>query len=156
MNSTSTPQILEDLKVTAEKFLAVYPEICALVAAQPATAQISEPIPYQITEKSEEHLISQLLQKLGTPLHIKGYRYLSTAIQMVSQDYLLLFAVTKELYPSIAKIYDTTPSRVERAMRHAVRVMDRNGGGYYSLNFTSQPTNSEFLAWCVETLKFQK
>ena len=151
MNSTSTPQILEDLKVTAEKFLAVYPEICALVAAQPV---INQPV-FEPTIESEEHRISRLLQKLGTPLHIKGYRYLSTAIQMVSQDYLLLFAVTKELYPSIAKIYDTTPSRVERAMRHAVRVMDRNGGGYYTLNFTSQPTNSEFLAWCVETLKFQ-
>ncbi|AEG59347.1 sporulation initiation factor Spo0A C-terminal domain-containing protein [Desulforamulus ruminis] len=152
MNPTNTPQILEDLKVTAEKFLAIYPEICALVAAQPATTQPVEPEP---TIESEEHRISRLLQTLGAPLHIKGYRYLSTAIQMVSKDHLLLFAITKELYPAVAKAHDTTPSRVERAIRHAIGLMADKCNDFYAKSFDDQPTNSEFLAWCVEALKFQ-
>ena len=98
--------------------------------------------------------ITNIIHEIGVPAHIKGYMYLREAITMVVNDMELLSAVTKELYPSIAKKYNTTASRVERAIRHAIEVAWGRGQieainklfGYTIHNEKGKPTNSEFIA----------
>ena len=98
--------------------------------------------------------ITSIIHEIGVPAHIKGYMYLREAITMVVNDMELLSAVTKELYPSIAKKYNTTASRVERAIRHAIEVAWGRGQvdainklfGYTVHNEKGKPTNSEFIA----------
>jgi two-component system response regulator (stage 0 sporulation protein A) len=105
--------------------------------------------------------ISSTLQKIGMTCNLKGYRYVRTAIAMVYEDSDLLGLVTKELYPSIARQYGTTGSRVERAIRHAVETAWNKGNrtfvdtlfkGTVSYN-KSKPTNSEFIALLADELK---
>lgn len=101
-----------------------------------------------------EKLVRELLTELGTPDHIKGHRYLVTALRAVVEDPDILDAVTKEIYPEVAAMHNTTGSRVERAIRHAVEVTWDRGDwevlGKYFGNTVSltkgKPTNSEFLA----------
>ena len=75
-----------------------------------------------VNSQSAELVISETLCKIGVPAHIKGYRYLRTAIAMCAEDPQMIGAVTKLLYPAVAKMYSSTPSRVERAIRHAIAV----------------------------------
>jgi two-component system response regulator (stage 0 sporulation protein A) len=101
-----------------------------------------------------EKMIRELLTNLGTPAHIKGHRYLVTALQQVVENPDLLGAVTYKLYPGVAKVYNTTASRAERAIRHAIEVTwDRGDWSVLSTYFGNtvsltkgKPTNSEFLA----------
>lgn len=82
-------------------------------------------IPQQIDKKSEdglEALVTNIIHEVGVPAHIKGYQYLREAIMMVVNDIDIINQITKQLYPDIAKKYHTTPSRVERAIRHAIEV----------------------------------
>lgn len=107
--------------------------------------------------------ITNIMHRLGVPAHIKGYIFIREAIQMVLKDMELLSAVTKELYPTIAKLYDTTPSRVERAIRHAIGVASLRGEieiinklfGYSINNGKTKPTNSEFIAIVAENLRLK-
>ncbi|MBS6888041.1 MAG: sporulation transcription factor Spo0A [Clostridium sp.] len=104
--------------------------------------------------------ITSIIHEIGVPAHIKGYMYLREAITMVVNDMELLSAVTKELYPSIAKKYNTTASRVERAIRHAIEVAWGRGQvdainklfGYTVHNEKGKPTNSEFIAIIADKL----
>lgn len=104
--------------------------------------------------------ITNIIHEIGVPAHIKGYMYLREAITMVVNDMELLSAVTKELYPSIAKKYNTTASRVERAIRHAIEVAWGRGQieainklfGYTVHNDKGKPTNSEFIAIIADKL----
>ena len=108
-----------------------------------------------------ETAATEILLKLGIPAHIKGYRYLRTAILLSVYDAGQLSAVTKILYPNVAREYNTTASRVERAMRHAIDIAwtraDINdvtnffGCSYYS--HESTPTNSEFIALAADKLR---
>lgn len=98
-------------------------------------------------------LITNVIEELGIPAHIKGYRYVRQAIEMVIKDMDLLSAVTKELYPQIAEEFDSTPSRVERAIRHAIDVAWQRGNqealkNYFqnNMNENVKPTNSQFIA----------
>ncbi|MDI6602177.1 MAG: sporulation initiation factor Spo0A C-terminal domain-containing protein, partial [Thermoanaerobacteraceae bacterium] len=99
----------------------------------------------------------------GVPAHIKGYVYLRDAIMMVINNMDLLGAVTKELYPAIAKKYNTTSSRVERAIRHAIEVAWGRGKletidnifGYTIQNDKGKPTNSEFIAMIADKLRLE-
>lgn len=112
---------------------------------------------------SLEAEITNIIHEIGVPAHIKGYLYLREAIQMVVSDVELLSAVTKELYPSIAKKYNTTPSRVERAIRHAIEVAWSRGQvdainrifGYTIHNNKGKPTNSEFIAMVADKLRLK-
>lgn len=112
---------------------------------------------------SLEAEITNIIHEIGVPAHIKGYLYLREAIQMVVNDVELLSAVTKELYPSIAKKYNTTPSRVERAIRHAIEVAWSRGQvdtinrifGYTIHNSKGKPTNSEFIAMVADKLRLK-
>ena len=98
-------------------------------------------------------LITEIIQELGIPAHIKGYRYVRQAVEMVIKDMDILSAVTKELYPRVAEEFDSTPSRVERAIRHAIDVVWERGNQaalkrYFknNLNENVKPTNSQFIA----------
>jgi two-component system response regulator (stage 0 sporulation protein A) len=121
-----------------------------------------------VSEKSKAPLdleteITNIIHEVGVPAHIKGYMYLREAITMVVNDMELLSAVTKELYPSIAKKYNTTASRVERAIRHAIEVAWGRGQieainrlfGYTIHNDKGKPTNSEFIAIIADKLRLK-
>lgn len=110
-----------------------------------------------------EEEITGIIHEIGVPAHIKGYMYLREAITMVVNDMELLSAVTKELYPSIAKKFNTTASRVERAIRHAIEVAWGRGQvetinklfGYTIHNDKGKPTNSEFIAMVADKLRLK-
>ena len=115
-------------------------------------------------EKNLEIEITNIIHEVGVPAHIKGYHYLRDAILMVVEDMDLLGAVTKELYPAIAKANNTTPSRVERAIRHAIEVAWNRGKletidalfGYTVQNDKGKPTNSEFIAIIADKLRIER
>lgn len=118
---------------------------------------------YVDSSKSLEARITNIIHEIGVPAHIKGYHYLRDAITMVVEDIGLLSAVTKELYPRIAEKHNTTPSRVERAIRHAIEVawtrgrMDtiENIFGYTIDTDKGKPTNSEFIAMVADKLRLE-
>jgi len=105
--------------------------------------------------------VTTMMHQIGIPAHVKGYQYIRDAILMVVEDVSLLGAVTKELYPGIAKKYDTAPSRVERGIRHAIELAWERGHTDtlkrifgYSMNIERQkPTNSEFIALLADKLR---
>ena len=105
--------------------------------------------------------VTTMMHQIGIPAHVKGYQYIRDAILMVVEDVSLLGAVTKELYPAIAKKYDTAPSRVERGIRHAIELAWERGHTDtlkrifgYSMNIERQkPTNSEFIALLADKLR---
>jgi two-component system response regulator (stage 0 sporulation protein A) len=105
--------------------------------------------------------ITQIMRDVGVPAHIKGYQYMRDAIMMAVKDREIISAVTKRLYPELAKSYKTTPSRVERAIRHAIEVAWNRGRvdtindlfGYTINTRKGKPTNSEFIAMVADTLR---
>lgn len=115
------------------------------------------------SNKSLEARVTNVIHEIGVPAHIKGYIYLREAILMVIQNMDLLGAVTKELYPNIASKYNTTPSRVERAIRHAIEIAWTRGKidtidkifGYTVNNNKGKPTNSEFIAMVADKLRLE-
>ncbi|MDW0111331.1 sporulation transcription factor Spo0A [Sporosarcina aquimarina] len=116
-----------------------------------------------VTQKVLDTAITTTIKEIGVPAHIKGYSYLREAIQMVYNDNELLGAVTKILYPDIAEKYKTTPSRVERAIRHAIEVAWNRGNydvisktfGYTVHHLKSKPTNSEFIAMIADKIRLE-
>ena len=110
-----------------------------------------------------ETQVTKILHKIGVPSHIKGYQYLRTAIIMTVENNNLINSVTKILYPSVAKTYETTSSRVERAIRHAIEVAWDRGDldvlnsyfGYTIQNERGKPTNSEFIAMISDNLRLK-
>lgn len=112
--------------------------------------------------QSIEVQITKILHKLGVPSHIKGYLYLREAIESVVKNVELLGAITKELYPEVADTFDTTSSRVERAIRHAIEVAWKRGNEkelkkYFenTLSNDSKPTNSQFIARIADELRLK-
>lgn len=107
--------------------------------------------------------VTSVMHEIGVPAHIKGYQYLRDAIMMVINNLDIINSITKQLYPSIARQYNTTPSRVERAIRHAIEVawsrgqveaIDQLFG--YTINLgKGKPTNSEFIAMVADKLRLQ-
>ncbi len=110
-----------------------------------------------------ETQVTQIIHQIGVPAHIKGYQYLRTAILMTISDSEIINSVTKVLYPSVAKKYSTTTSRVERAIRHAIEVAWDRGDvdtlnsyfGYTIQNNRGKPTNSEFIAMIADNLRLK-
>ena len=104
--------------------------------------------------------MTDMIHEIGIPAHIKGYHYLRDAIIMAVDDMDVLNAITKVLYPTIAKMHQTTASRVERAIRHAIEVAWSRGKldtldelfGYTVSNGKGKPTNSEFIALIADTI----
>ena len=107
--------------------------------------------------------VTNIIHEIGVPAHIKGYQYLRDAIMMSVDDSEMLNSITKILYPSIAKQHGTTPSRVERAIRHAIEVAWSRGKmdtlddlfGYTISNGKGKPTNSEFIALITDKIRLQ-
>ncbi|PFT35684.1 sporulation transcription factor Spo0A [Bacillus cereus] len=113
--------------------------------------------------KNLDASITSIIHEIGVPAHIKGYMYLREAISMVYNDIELLGSITKVLYPDIAKKYNTTASRVERAIRHAIEVAWSRGNidsisslfGYTVSMSKAKPTNSEFIAMVADKLRLE-
>ena len=111
-------------------------------------------------EPSLEAVVTDIIHEIGVPAHIKGYQYLREAIILTIQDMDIINAVTKVLYPAVAKKFNTTASRVERAIRHAIEVAWDRGDietlqkffGYTVSNIKGKPTNSEFIAMIADCL----
>lgn len=107
--------------------------------------------------------VTDMIHEIGVPAHIKGYQYLREAIMMSVQEPDMLGAITKVLYPTIAKRYQTTSSRVERAIRHAIEVAWNRGRmetldnlfGYTINTGKGKPTNSEFIALIADRIRLQ-
>ena len=107
--------------------------------------------------------VTKIIHQIGVPAHIKGYQYLRTAILMTIEDNDIINSVTKVLYPTVAKKYQTTTSRVERAIRHAIEVAWDRGDidtlnsyfGYTIQNSRGKPTNSEFIAMIADNLRLK-
>lgn len=116
-----------------------------------------------INDISLETKVTEIIHEVGVPAHIKGYQYLREAIIMSVNDMEMLNSITKILYPGIAKKYQTTASRVERAIRHAIEVAWSRGKmdtiddmfGYTINNGKGKPTNSEFIALITDKIRLQ-
>ncbi len=115
-------------------------------------------------EPSLEAVVTDIIHEIGVPAHIKGYQYLREAIILTVNDMDAINAVTKVLYPAVAKKFATTPSRVERAIRHAIEVAWDRGDletlqkffGYTVSNIKGKPTNSEFIAMIADSLTLRR
>ncbi len=124
---------------------------------------IQESRPMELTENDIETQVTKVIHQIGVPAHIKGYQYLRAAIIMAVHDNEIINYVTKMLYPSVAKKYQTTSSRVERAIRHAIEVAWDRGDvdtlnsyfGYTIQNNRGKPTNSEFIAMISDNLRLK-
>ena len=139
-----------------------------LATSAPAPAQFSSSAyPSVTTVGSALNLVSEVtttMHQIGIPAHINGYQYIRDAILMVVEDASLIGAVTKELYPGIAKKYNTASSRVERGIRHAIELAWERGNKDslkrifgYAMNIDRQkPTNSEFIALIADKLTMMK
>lgn len=116
----------------------------------------------QINDKFDlENCVSELMRQIGVPAHIRGYKYIRQAILLSLEDGEMLNAITKQLYPTVAKTYKTTPSRVERAIRHAIEVAWTRGDievltsmfGYTVKTSKGKPTNGEFISMLTDRLR---
>ncbi|MGI6487212.1 MAG: sporulation transcription factor Spo0A [Syntrophothermaceae bacterium] len=123
----------------------------------------SAPRTMPVTKRDLEVEVTHIIHEIGVPAHVKGYQYLRDAIMLVVEEINFLGAVTKELYPAIAEKYGTTPSRVERAIRHAIELAWDRGDidkinkffGYTVNGDRGKPTNSEFIAIIADRLRLE-
>ncbi|MBW5446760.1 sporulation transcription factor Spo0A [Cohnella sp. CFH 77786] len=137
----------------------------ASVSSGSSTAGVirSNIVPISGKPKNLDANITSIIHEIGVPAHIKGYQYLREAITMVYNNIEILGAITKTLYPAIAEKFKTTPSRVERAIRHAIEVAWTRGNidsishlfGYTINIAKSKPTNSEFIAMVADKLRIE-
>ena len=151
-------QMLYELLMRNEGF-----QIMINVPLQEESGENSENIMVEKKEHDLEKDVTDIIHEIGVPAHIKGYQYLREAIMISVEDNEMLSAVTKILYPAIAKKYHTTSSRVERAIRHAIEVAWNRGNmdildsmfGYTINVGKGKPTNSEFIALIVDKIRLQ-
>jgi len=133
------------------------------VIRKSASAPSYRPQQAEPKSKNLDASITSIIHEIGVPAHIKGYMYLREAISMVYNDIELLGSITKVLYPDIAKKFNTTASRVERAIRHAIEVAWSRGNidsisslfGYTVSMSKAKPTNSEFIAMVADKLRLE-
>lgn len=117
----------------------------------------------KLSESDIENRVTAMIHEVGVPAHIKGYSYLRLAIMLVLEDRQLIESITKLLYPTVAKKFDTSASRVERAIRHAIEVAWTRGDtetlngifGFTINQAKGKPTNSEFIAMISDRLRLQ-
>ncbi len=137
--------------------------LCAHIAALAAAREGIQSVHESDNTPDIETQVTKIIHQIGVPAHIKGYQYLRTAILLTVKDSDIINSVTKILYPSVAKKYQTTTSRVERAIRHAIEVAWDRGDvdtlnsyfGYTIQNNRGKPTNSEFIAMIADNLRLQ-
>ena len=139
----------------------LYERIVEVAREQPAAVLAAAP---QAADESVDERITNLFLTLGIPAHIKGYQYLREAVRMVLENHDVINRITKELYPGIARKFDTSASKVERAMRHAIEVAWTRGRldavnqmyGYRVFAREDKPTNGEFIAMVSDKLSAKK
>ena len=142
---------------------AMIAERAELILRQGAGAPSGRIVPLNTGETDLQIMVSDIMHELGVPAHIKGYTYLREAIIMTVNAQELMSSVTKVLYPTVAKKYGTTASRVERAIRHAIEVAWDRGDidvlgayfGYTIQNSRGKPTNSEFIAMIADKIRLK-
>ena len=135
----------------------------SLLNARSASGTGADPAAEEDGTQDIETQVTRIIHQIGVPAHIKGYQYLRTAILLTVRDSDMINSVTKVLYPSVAKKYQTTTSRVERAIRHAIEVAWDRGDvdtlnsyfGYTIQNNRGKPTNSEFIAMIADNLRLK-
>lgn len=133
------------------------------VLSSKSTPTIYETAKEAVSDRSLESEITSVIHEIGIPAHIKGYQYLRDAIMLSIRDNDVINSITKVLYPTIAKNYQTTASRVERAIRHAIEVAWSRGNvdtinemfGYTVNKGKGKPTNSEFIALISDKIRLQ-
>lgn len=163
LSSMSLQSIEEQMINAGADYFFIKPVSPELIAKRiiSLTGWKSEKAKKDVYSGDVEIVISDIMRQIGVPAHIKGYQYLRTAIKLSVEDDEMLSSVTKLLYPTVAKLYSTTPSRVERAIRHAIEVAWDRGdvdvlSSYFGYTIQSQrgkPTNSEFIAMIADKLK---
>jgi two-component system response regulator (stage 0 sporulation protein A) len=150
-----------DVQVLAERVSQLVSWRSIGISSTAGPAQAALPV---IRSRSDlEMMISEIMHQVGVPAHIKGYQYLREAIILSIEDTEMISSVTKVLYPTVAKTFKTTPSRVERAIRHAIEVAWDRGDvdvlnsyfGYTIQNQRGKPTNSEFIAMISDKLRLK-
>ena len=150
-----------DMEAVAERIRQVAGKLRNMGAAAAVQMSMVQP---QKQEPSLESVVTEIIHEIGIPAHIKGYQYLREAIIRTVNDMEIINAVTKVLYPEVAKKFGTTPSRVERAIRHAIEVAWDRGDvevlqkffGYTVSGVKGKPTNSEFIAMIADRLYLQQ
>lgn len=133
------------------------------VNASTKMVQVADEEEKKISGHDLERDVTDMIHEIGVPAHIKGYQYLREAIIMSVEDPEMLGSITKVLYPTIARKYQTTSSRVERAIRHAIEVAWNRGRmetldamfGYTINTGKGKPTNSEFIALIADKIRLQ-
>lgn len=117
----------------------------------------------KISDQELERQISGFMLELGIPAHLRGYQFLRSAVRMCVQDMELVGSVTKLLYPDLARMYGTTPQKIERAIRNAIEVSWERGNsdifeelfGYRNTSEYSRPTNSEYIATVADYIRLE-
>ena len=142
-------------------------EFQIMITVPSAKTDSNRTVPEQPKQKEVvrdlEQDVTDMIHEIGVPAHIKGYQYLRDAIMMSVEDPGMISSITKILYPTIAKRFQTTPSRVERAIRHAIEVAWDRGDvdtlnsyfGYTIQQGRGKPTNSEFIAMIADNLRLK-
>ena len=139
-------------------------DLAKRIAAGGSTVPFSAPGKAASPEVELEMRVTGIIHDIGVPAHIKGYQYLREAIIMTVNDMDIINAITKVLYPTVAKRYKTTSSRVERAIRHAIEVAWDRGDvevlngffGYTVSNVKGKPTNSEFISMIADRIRLEQ
>ncbi len=151
-------RILNDLLNQDKEF-----QIMITVPSIGKSKQTQSSEPPQPVQHDLEQDVTDMIHDIGVPAHIKGYQYLREAIMMSVKDQSMISSITKVLYPTIAKQFQTTPSRVERAIRHAIEVAWSRGKmetldtlfGYTINTGKGKPTNSEFIALIADKIRLK-
>lgn len=143
----------------------IFDDVNSILADNPVDASHGAKKQQNVTADADNeplvNKITLIIHEIGIPAHIKGYSYLRTAIEMAVKDREAIECVTKLLYPTVATTFDTTPSRVERAIRHAIEVAWDRGDldtlqryfGFTVSNRKGKPTNSEFIALIADKIR---
>lgn len=157
-------RILDDLMQADKEFQIMITVPAGRLEEKPTKAVKAVAEKLEIPKKPDlEAQVTGMIHEIGVPAHIKGYQYLREAIIMSVEDTSVLSSITKILYPGIAKRFGTTPSRVERAIRHAIEVAWSRGKmetldalfGYTINTGKGKPTNSEFIALIADRIRLQ-
>ena len=150
-------KILDDLMSGDKEFQIMI----TVPSAKGSKHNVAQEPPKPVVERDLEQDVTDMIHEIGVPAHIKGYQYLREAIMMSVDDPGMISSITKILYPTIAKRFQTTPSRVERAIRHAIEVAWSRGRmetldalfGYTIDTGKGKPTNSEFIALIADRIR---
>jgi len=156
--------VAEAVELGAYYFMTKPCEENSLLERMRAAMRCDEPEMVKEHPAELKNLVTSIIHEIGVPAHIKGYQYLREAILIAVNDMDVINAVTKVLYPEVAKRFATTPSRVERAIRHAIEVAWDRGDletlqkffGYTVSNTKGKPTNSEFIAMIADRLVLER